>query len=100
MIKKMLIFGFIVLLFGLPIIILYPVEGIEENTVIVDLTYNENTPGWGIDHFASIQDAIDSDTVTDGWTVYVNKGIYHENISIYKSINLEGQNTEETIENI
>ena len=42
-----------------------------------------------------IQDGIDN--AYDGYTVFVKNGLYHENIIINKTINLDGENNEDTI---
>jgi parallel beta-helix repeat protein len=47
--------------------------------------------------FYSIQDAIDYHTTTSPHTIYVERGIYHENLVIDKSINLIGANKDYTI---
>lgn len=52
----------------------------------VDDDYSPSTPGWGIDHFSKIQDAVDA--ATDGDTIYVYKGTYHENIEVNEKNNL------------
>ena len=65
------------------------------DTIYVDDDYNSSTPGWGIDHFDAIQDAID--TVAQTGTVYVSSGIYLENLVIDKSIKLIGENKNTTI---
>jgi len=69
-------------------------------TVVVDVVYvdddfNESTPGWGYDHFDSIQDGID--VVAENGTVYVFNGTYYENIIIAKKLNLVGENKDATI---
>ncbi len=46
-------------------------------------------------NYTKIQDAIDN--ASDGDTVFVYNGIYHERIRIYTSINLIGENRENTI---
>jgi PKD repeat protein len=51
--------------------------------------------GIGSGNYSSIQDAIDN--ASDGYTIYVYSGIYYENIVIYKSINLTGENIKTTI---
>jgi hypothetical protein len=63
--------------------------------VYVDDDYNETTPGWGYDHFNTIESGID--TVTEGGTVYVYAGYYDEYFHIYKTINLIGQGRNKTI---
>jgi len=44
------------------------------NEVFVDDDYDESTPGWGVNHFAGIQDGIDA--TADGGTVRVRDGTY------------------------
>lgn len=48
-------------------------------------------------NYISIQEAIDDVKVIDGWTVYVQSGTYNENVKLYKSISLIGQNKATTI---
>jgi parallel beta-helix repeat protein len=60
--------------------------------VEVDDDYNQNTPGWGYDHFASIQTAIYS--VASGGSVFIHSGTYFENLVINKPLILDGQNKE------
>ena len=49
----------------------------------VDDDYDSNTPGWQVDHFDSIQDAINAATEEDRIIVYA--GTYSENIVINKT---------------
>ncbi len=63
--------------------------------VYVDDDYDRNTSGWGFNHFNSIQDGIINVSVNG--TVYVNNGIYYENIVINKSINISGEDKEKTV---
>lgn len=64
--------------------------------VYVDDDYNESTPGWGYDHFDSIQDGVDA--VAEGGTVFVFNGTYYENVDINKDgINLIGEDKNTTI---
>ena len=56
----------------------------------VDDDYDDSTPGWHIDHFDKIQDAIDNASESDRIIVY--EGIYNENIIINKtSLNVFGE---------
>jgi len=57
-------------------------------TVYVDDGFDSSTPGWGVDHFAKIQDGINA--VAEGGTVNVLPGTYQEQILIQKSLNLIG----------
>ncbi|HEC80947.1 MAG TPA: PKD domain-containing protein [Thermoplasmatales archaeon] len=63
--------------------------------VYVDDDYNPSTPGWKYNHFNKIEDAINA--VTEDGTIYVSSGIYHENLVIAKTLNLVGENKENTI---
>lgn len=63
--------------------------------VYVDDDYDENTSGWGYDHFDSIQDGVDAVNVNG--TVYVYNGTYYENIDVDKTINLTGEDRNSTI---
>lgn len=66
-------------------------------TFYVDLTYDNSTPGWGDDHFNSIQKALDNASAGDRIIVY--NGEYHERIVINESIDLFGEDAEKTIIN-
>ena len=59
------------------------------STVYVDATYGSGTPGWGTDHFATIQNGIGGVAV-DG-TVIVHPGTY-DSISVNKRVILKGDN--------
>jgi parallel beta-helix repeat protein len=63
--------------------------------VHVDDDFNSSTPGWGEDHFDRIQDGINA-VFANGF-VYVNNGVYNENIVINKVLSLIGEDKEETI---
>ena len=56
--------------------------------VYVDDDFNENTTGFGYDHFNTIQDGIDA--VDEEGTVYVAYGTYVENVVIDKQLDLIG----------
>jgi parallel beta-helix repeat protein len=65
--------------------------------VYVDDDYDENTPGWGYDHFDNIDDGVWK--VRSYGTVYVYTGYYFElcSIIIYKPLALIGENRVSTI---
>jgi len=65
------------------------------STIYVDDDFNQSTPGWNYSHFKHIQDGIDA--ANGNGTVYVNNGIYHENLQINKPINLIGEENAATI---
>jgi len=61
----------------------------------VDDDYNSSTPGWQVDHFDSIQDAIDESSLGDRIVVYA--GYYTETITIQHKLDLFGEDKEITI---
>jgi parallel beta-helix repeat protein len=73
----------------------------QPTMVYVDDDYTSSTPGWGYDHFSSIQTGVDA--VDVGGTIFVYSGVYDEPVSnqalvrITKSLNLIGENKENTI---
>jgi parallel beta-helix repeat protein len=68
---------------------------ILELILYVDDDFNESTPGWDVDHFSSIQDAVDK--AINGDTIFVYNGTYHENVFIDKDIDLIGEDKSSTI---
>ena len=59
------------------------------NPVYVDDDFNSGTPGWGVDHFATIQNGVDA--VDAGGTVNVAAGTYVEdNILINQGMTVQG----------
>ncbi|MCD6513004.1 MAG: right-handed parallel beta-helix repeat-containing protein, partial [Thermoplasmata archaeon] len=65
------------------------------NVVYVDDDFNDTTPGWQIDHFNSINDALNA--VEPGGTIYVWNGTYHENMDVTKSVTIIGNGSESCI---
>jgi parallel beta-helix repeat protein len=61
----------------------------------VDDDYDENTPGWGYDHFDNIQDAVDA--VNTSGTVTIYRGTYSENVIIERQMTLIGENEKTTV---
>ena len=64
-----------------------------QDIVYVDDEYNESTPGWGYDHFSTIQEGIDA--VNPSGTVKVYNGTYKENVIINKKITLVGSDKDQ-----
>ncbi|HEC76654.1 MAG TPA: hypothetical protein ENI33_05305 [Thermoplasmatales archaeon] len=58
--------------------------------VYVDDNFNESMPGWNETHFNSIDEAISK--VAENGTVFVYDGIYKENITVDKKLNIIGKN--------
>ncbi|MFH1013802.1 MAG: right-handed parallel beta-helix repeat-containing protein, partial [Thermoplasmatota archaeon] len=67
----------------------------EQTMVFVDDDYDENTSGWGLDHFSTIQEGIDA--VVLGGNIFVYDGLYHENVLINKSVRIDGEDRNNTI---
>ena len=67
--------------------LMYPIETIPL-FVWVDDNYTPDTPGWGVDHFSNLQEAIDS--LRENGGCYVYSGIY-QGCNLYKSITLIGE---------
>ncbi|MFH1101508.1 MAG: NosD domain-containing protein [Methanobacteriota archaeon] len=63
--------------------------------VWVDDDFTSLTPGWGNDHFASIQAGIDA--VSPGGIVHVAEGVYREHVVIIKSLELQGEDSDDTV---
>ena len=63
----------------------------------VDDDYNSTTPGWQIDHFDKIQDAINASSAEDRIIVYA--GIYYEILTINHKLDLFGEDKNITIIN-
>jgi len=74
--------------------LMYPWYPAHPDTVYVDDDYNNSTPGWGYDRFNRIQYGINE---VEGSTVYVYNGMYYENVVIDKTINLIGEDKNNTI---
>ncbi len=71
------------------------IKSVSPDTVWVDDDFNSSTPGWGYDHFDDIQDGVDA--VNESGTVYVYNGTYYENVVVDKTINLIGEDRNNTI---
>ncbi|MCD6447874.1 MAG: right-handed parallel beta-helix repeat-containing protein, partial [Thermoplasmata archaeon] len=67
--------------------LVYPIERMPL-FVWVDDDYTTNTPGWGLDHFSNLQQAVDS--LRENGSCYVYSGIY-QGCNLYKSITLIGE---------
>ena len=67
----------------------------SSTTFYVGENYNSTTPGWDLDHFNKIQNAINRSE--NGYTIIVYNGTYSENLTLNKSINLFGEDRDITI---
>ena len=61
----------------------------------VDDDYNSSTPGWQVDHFDKIQDAINASSAEDRIIVYA--GTYYEKLTINHKLDLFGEDKNITI---
>ena len=72
-------------------------------TLVFNITPTNAEPRtWTVDDdgpadFSSIQEAVNSPIVVDGDTIFVKAGIYHEHVTIDKSISFIGENKSNTI---
>ncbi len=73
------------------------IGGTCKTDIWVDNDYDSSTPGWNIDHFATIQDGVDR--VCDGGTVHVAAGAYNASLLIDKPLTLQGAGASQTIIN-
>ncbi|KAA0001446.1 MAG: hypothetical protein FE046_02075 [Thermoplasmata archaeon] len=73
----------------------YNIRAEEVTVVYVDDDFNASTAGWQMDHFDSVQDAMDA--VSAGGTVVVYAGVYYENVVINKTVTLVGEDRDTTI---
>ena len=71
------------------------VQNKKMNVIYVDDDFNSKVTGWQIDHFKTIQKAINA--IEKDGTIFVDDGIYKENIIINKPLFLIGNNTNKTI---
>jgi len=70
-------------------------SGNWNTTSIVNLNFRVHNLDTG-EGFLEIQTAIDDFDTVDGHTIFVEKGIYYENVVLYKSINLTGEDRDGT----
>ncbi len=65
------------------------------DSFIVDDDFNEQTDGWQITRFSSIQQAVEQ--IGEFGSIHVQPGTYHEHISINKTITIKGYDKNTTI---
>jgi parallel beta-helix repeat protein len=95
--RKGFVFGIIVLFVGASVI---PSTGYRVNKKSINPISNGNTlyvGGSGAGNYTSIQDAIDDANSGDTVFVFDDSSPYYENLKIYKSIKLIGENKETTV---
>jgi len=93
--KKGLVIGMILSFICMSITPSYAVDNVKKSSKLI---FNGNTlyvGGMGPGNYTRIQDAIDNST--DGDTIFVCNGTYYENVIINKSINLFGEDKNNTI---
>ena len=97
----MVVFMFLLMLFSVFFSFSHIHNGFCSGSVLpkfyVDDDYNETTPGWQVDHFNRIQDVIDLPNCTNGDRIIVYEGVYYENLVINKSLDIFGEDSENTI---
>ena len=82
--KRLMIFS-IAAIMCLTAIVFFPTTS-AANPIYVDDDFNSSTPGWGVDHFASIQAGINA--VDMGGTVNVAAGTYQDNLASWKDMEI------------
>lgn len=96
---KMPIAGIIFILLGAAMLLTtlsINVAADDPSEVWIDDDFDSSTSGWGTTHFDKIQDGVDA--VAEDGTVFVYGGTYYyENVKIYSSITLEGEDPDTTI---
>ncbi len=70
-------------------------NGIVQPKFYVDDDYDNSTPGWNVDHFDTINEAINASSAGDRIIVY--KGTYNERLVIDHKLNLFGEDRDTTI---
>jgi len=75
----------------------YPLMGEREEGawIYVSWLFNSSTPGWGVDHFDSVQDGVDA--APEEGTVLVLEGSYVESVLVNKRIRIVGMGANVTI---
>ncbi|MEM2971785.1 MAG: NosD domain-containing protein [Candidatus Bathyarchaeia archaeon] len=77
-----------------------PNENITTNNLAIRLVHvfmaQVHNVDTGLD-YSTIREAISDPNTLDGHTILVDAGIYHEHVSVYKSLNLQGEDSKTTI---
>jgi parallel beta-helix repeat protein len=97
--KKTVLLAFVLCLLSLATVVRligplvsYPAE--TQLTMEVDLRVHNIDSG---KNFSTIQEAINDNETLDGHTIFVEEGVYYENVVVNKSLSLVGENRSTTI---
>ncbi len=93
--KRILAIGVILLFIGMSLSSSTGFNVVEQSNTTSSNGKTLYVGGSGPGNYSKIQDAIDNASYWD--TVFVYNGTYYENIEVYKSINLVGENNNKTI---
>ncbi len=97
MIKRYLVIGIILLSILMSVNPSFAFDNVMKSSMRISSGNTLYVGGSGPDNYTKIQDAIDNASNGDTVFVYNNSSPYIENLDIYKSINLIGENTHDTI---
>ena len=86
--KKIFVVGLIGIGIAIAILAMNANAIVTPSEVWVDDDFDSSTPGWGYDHFDTIQKGVDN--VSAGGIVHVWNGTYNENVDVGKTVTIIG----------
>ncbi|OYT61343.1 hypothetical protein B6U81_03120, partial [Thermoplasmatales archaeon ex4484_30] len=89
--KKIFVVGLIGIGIAIVILAMNANAIVTPSEVWVDDDFDSSTPGWGYDHFDTIQKGVDN--VSAGGIVHVWNGTYNENVDVGKTVSIIGNNS-------